>query len=188
MLILSFGPNLQANDTITLKTTYQGRNLFIQNPPVGNGLYFCTIQVLVNDSLLLDSIQTSAYEIDLSWLKINSTVKVRIVHHKECKPKVMNPIICFPERAFKFVSIQADEKKWTITTKGEAKGEKILVEYFHQKQWVLALETGSKGSALLNTYTFDPINLSGQNKIRFKHINGDGFITYSAIAEYYFNK
>src|SRR5688572_15298165 len=89
---------VKANDTITVKHTYQGKNIFIQNPPTKEQNSFCTLKVLVNDSTLLDSIATSAYEIDLSYLKVNTTAKIQIVHHNGCKPRVMLPIICFPSR------------------------------------------------------------------------------------------
>jgi hypothetical protein len=185
LLVLSC---VKASDTITVKHTYQGKNIFIKNPSLKGSGSFCTIKVLVNDSTVLDTIATSAYEINLSYLRVNATAKIQIVHHRECKPLVMLPIICFPSRAFQFSSLNITEKEWGFTTKGEAKNETILVESFRNRTWVLVKELSCKGSALLNNYTFPAQNISGTNKVRIKHVNGDGYITYSKEIEYVFSE
>lgn len=180
--LLVFGA--AAHDTITVKHTYQGKNIFVRNSFVEKKNSFCTLKVLVNDSTVLENVQSAAYEINLSYLPINTTAKIQIIHQEGCKPVVMTPIICFPERAFQFVSLTITEKEWSFTTKGEAKNETIIIEYFKNNNWVQLKEIPCKGSAIINNYTVPPQNISGNNKVRLKHINGDGYITYSKEVEY----
>src|SRR6478736_813022 len=56
---------------LTLSGVYQGKNLYVQNPFTGNMKDFCSNDVYVNDVKVMSNIQSSAYEIDLSNLKLN---------------------------------------------------------------------------------------------------------------------
>jgi hypothetical protein len=79
---------------LTLEGSYQGKNLYIQNPASDkNG--FCTTKVIINDSIALDDsiINSSAFEINLEKLdfKHGDPVKIEIHHDPNCSPKVLNP-------------------------------------------------------------------------------------------------
>ena len=80
---------------VILNGTYQGTNLFVQNPFYENN--FCAVCVAVNDSILIDStqLQVSAFEIDLNrfGLNINDSVTIKIKHHSDCLPKVLNNVV-----------------------------------------------------------------------------------------------
>lgn len=83
------------NNPIILEGTYQGKNLYIQNPLTED--CFCTRYVTVNGVTLLDSndVQKTAFEIDLTSLSLDtgSVVKIEIFHHSDCRPKVLYPEI-----------------------------------------------------------------------------------------------
>ena len=76
---------------LTLSGVYHGKNLYVQNPFTGNMKDFCTNEVYVNDRLVMKDIQSSAYEIDLSHLKEQDPVTIKITHKDDCKPKILNP-------------------------------------------------------------------------------------------------
>jgi capsular polysaccharide biosynthesis protein len=50
---------------ILLEGTYQGKNVYVQNPFASNGVGFCVYEVRVNDQITTDEIGSSAFEVDL---------------------------------------------------------------------------------------------------------------------------
>ena len=80
---------------VILNGTFQGANLYVQNPFSENG--FCALSVFVNDSLYIDSaqLQVNAFEIDLIrfGLIINDPVTIKIKHKGDCIPKVLNSTV-----------------------------------------------------------------------------------------------
>ena len=50
---------------ILLEGTYQGKNVYVQNPFASSGVGFCVYEVRVNDQVTTDEIGSSAFEIDL---------------------------------------------------------------------------------------------------------------------------
>ena len=80
---------------VILNGTFNGANLFVQNPFSENG--FCVLSVTVNDSLFIDStqLQVNAFEIDLIrfGLIINDPVTIKIKHKGDCIPKVLNSTV-----------------------------------------------------------------------------------------------
>lgn len=77
---------------IILEGTYQGKNLYVQNPYFEGG--FCMTEVMVNKLVILDSsqLQVSAIEIKLDSLfsETGDTVVIEISHRANCYPKVLN--------------------------------------------------------------------------------------------------
>ena len=57
--------------TILLEGNYHGRNLYVQNPFASEGVGFCTFEVKVNGQVTTDEINSSAFEIDLSFFQLN---------------------------------------------------------------------------------------------------------------------
>ena len=78
-----------------LEGTFQGKDLFVQNPMTIDG--GCTEYVEVNGIRVLDSIdvQQTAYQIDLKSLDLDTgdVVKIKIYHRSDCKPKLLNPVV-----------------------------------------------------------------------------------------------
>lgn len=85
-------PSSKQVSMIAAEGTYQGKNLYVQNPYTSSG-GFCVTRVMVNEYESTVGIESSAFEIDFQQfqLKIGDAVLVRILHHPGCTPKVLNP-------------------------------------------------------------------------------------------------
>ena len=94
LLLGAFLPGLAAHAaTIVLEGNYQGKNIFVQNPFSEAGVGFCVYQVMVNNKVSTDEINSSAFEIDLGVynFKVGDKVTIKIMHREGCTPKVLNP-------------------------------------------------------------------------------------------------
>jgi hypothetical protein len=160
-------PEIKAQGKIVLEGTYDGQNLYIQNPHISDSGY-CTIKVLVNDSEVPFE-NASAYEIDLRSLHLKEyePVRVEILHHENCKPQVLN-MDRVRRRKLCILSIQLtnDTLKWTVP-KEEAKTI-YLVEQFKWNKWVKVGELIADEDSVEHTYSYRVQLHSGKNKLRVK--------------------
>ena len=176
---------------LTLAGVYQGKNVYVQNPFAGNQKDFCANEVYVNDVKVMSNIQSSAFEIDLSHLKMQEPLTIKITHKDDCKPKILNPQVVKPSTAFQFTSFIVDADHMTFTTKGEKPGAKVVIEHFLYNSWVPLKELSSKGSPIINNYDVKQLGLDvkqkhhcGLNKYRVKYVDSDGQMIYSQIVEF----
>jgi hypothetical protein len=174
---------LQAG-VLTISGVYQGKNLYVQNPFTGNMKDFCTDEVFVNDEKVMAQIKSSAYEIDLSNLKLNDPVTIKITHKDDCKPKVLNPQVIRMSSTFQFAAFNVSNSNLEWSTKGEKTGDKVIVEQFLYNNWVPLKELPAKGSLTNNAYTSDQNHHSGINKYRIKFIEKEGTVFYSKVVEF----
>src|SRR5206468_458769 len=121
-------------------------------PFAGNMKDFCTNEVSVNGVVKMTGIQSSAYEIDLSDLKLMDPVVIKITHKDDCKPKVLNPSVIRPSSTFQFSSFNVDKEHLFWASKGEKPKGKFFVEQFVNTTWVIVKELHGKESPLLNNY------------------------------------
>ncbi len=155
---------------IALEGTYQGKNLYVQNPFAGSGVGFCTYEVTVNGDVTTDEINSSAFEVDLSNfdLKIGDEVVVKIKHKDDCKPKVLNPEVLKPKSTYEIQNIEILEEdsvlKWT--TKGETGQLPFIIQQYRWNKWVRVGEVQGKGNPKKHTYKFKFNPHSGENKFR----------------------
>jgi len=169
---------------IVVAGTYQGKNLYVQNPFTGNLQDFCTVEVYVNNSKSNANLNSSAFEIDLSHLKLNEEVFIKIVHKDDCKPKILNGTVIKSVTNFHFLSFTADDKKLAWTTKSEKLQGKFFVEQFLHNTWVVVSEVASKGGIVQNDYQTTEHNHSGNNKYRVRFREPGGQFFYSKVIEY----
>jgi hypothetical protein len=163
---------------------YQGKNLFVQNPATDpEGTIFCTNDVYVNDVKVMGGITQGAFEVDLSNIRINSQVTVKITHKEGCKPRLLNPQVIKPSSLFHFNSFQVDKEHFIWSTRGEKPKGKYVLEYYMADKWVLVKEIPAKGSIILNNYDTDGV-VTGTNKYRLKFVESDGHVHYSQIVEF----
>jgi len=172
---------------LTLSGVYQGKNPVVQNPPV-SATEFCTQEVYVNETLVMSHLHATMYEIDLTHLKMDEPVTIKIVHKDDCTPKIMNPQVLRVNSLFQFTAFLIDERKMTWATKGEHPGGKMFVEQFVNNQWVVVKEIVGHGSITLNNYSAEESHFSGVNKYRIKFLGKDGIVSYSQPKEYTSNK
>jgi hypothetical protein len=169
---------------LTLSGVYQGKNLYVQNPFTGNMKDFCSNDVYVNDVKMSVNIESSAYEIDLSHLKVNDPVTIKITHKDDCKPKVLNPQVIRASSSFQFSAFTVDKAVVIWATKGEKPRGKFFIEHFVNNTWVIVKEVPGKGSVILNNYDVESHHHSGLNKYRAKYLESDGQVFYSQVFEY----
>jgi len=177
---------------ILIEGTYQGKNVYVQNPFASNGVGFCVYEVRVNDKITTDEIGSSAFEIDLRQfqLKNGDAVSIKIFHKDDCKPKVLNPEVLKPKSTFVTSSITCDGGsemlKWTTTA--ESGKLTYVVEQFRWNKWVKVGEVEGTGTAGPNTYQFKVVLHSGENQFRVKQVDYSGQARTSPVAKVTSNK
>jgi hypothetical protein len=158
--------------TILLEGNYHGKNLYVQNPFASEGVGFCTFEVKVNGQVSTDEINSSAFEIDLSFfqLELGSAVEIRISHKDDCKPKVVNPEVLKPMSTFEVASIGISKSGLLeMTTTNETGKLPYIIEQFRWNKWVEVGEFEGKGSPEKNTYEIQLTTIhNGQNRFRVK--------------------
>jgi len=173
-LFFIFG-NLFAEEFV-LKGNYYGFNLHVLNPSMGDG--FCVTGVLVNNNSTQDEINSNAFEIDLSQLKlkIGDPVIVVIKHKKGCTPEVVNPKALQPSENVSFISPKADKTGkliWGI--KGNLMDEPLIIEQYRWNKWLKIGELASGDTVRRNFYSFEFVPHTGLNQFRilFNDVNGN---------------
>lgn len=155
--------------TLSIEGSYQGKNLFVQNPEDAEGFGFCITKVTVNGDVLPTSINRSAFEINFSLfnLKVGDPVFIVLEHNDDCSPKVLNPEVLLPKSTFVLQSLKADNTglvKWETT---EEDGKlPFVIEQFRWNKWVAVGEVQGSGNPELTSYEFQIIPHSGVNEVR----------------------
>ncbi len=168
---------------IELEGTYQGKNIYVQNPASGTTSY-CTEKVLVNGKEIAVS-NSSAYEIKLDSLgfKPEDTIKIEIFHKVDCKPKVITQNYT-PKGNFDLVSISVDSSAilhWI--SKNEINKLTYIIEQFCWNKWMKVGEVDGIGGIQENVYSFQTQPHSGKNQFRVKQV-ASGKPRISKIAEF----
>ena len=176
LLLFSYSPTCYSQ-SIVMNGTYQGKNLYIQNPYTGQSKDFCTQKVLVNGKEIVFE-NADAYEIkmDSMGFKIGDTVRVEIFHKADCLPKILGDCIdCGMKPTFDLVSISIDSNAvlhWT--SKNEIGKLPFVIEQFRWNKWIKIGEVDGKGGAQQNEYSFQTIPHSGKNQFRIKQVDHSG--------------
>lgn len=167
---LSCALMLQAG-VIVLEGTYQGKNLFVQNPFSEAGVGFCVYEVTVNDQIATDEINSNAFEIDMRnfALEQGDKVTVKINHKDGCTPLVLNPEVLKPKSTFDIVrqEISADGT-YNWTTSNETGELPFVVEQKRWNKWVKVGEVMGKGTPGEHSYSFKVTPHSGENTFRVR--------------------
>lgn len=167
ILSLLFVFNLHAK--LSVEGSYQGKNLYIQNPQSDDGFGFCVTKVTVNNNILPGGTGRSAFEIDFSVFNLNigDKVFIEIEHEEGCTPKILNPEVLLPKSTFNVSELSVSKDgtvKWTTT---DEDGElPFVIEQFRWNKWVNSGEVKGAGTAGPNSYEFKVEPYSGENKVR----------------------
>jgi hypothetical protein len=175
---LVFSSNLSAG-TVTVEGTYQGKNLYVQNPFAEGGVGFCVFEVLVNGKPTTDEVNSSSFEIDLAALKLSlgEKVVVKLNSKGECKAKIVNPEDLKVRSTCEIVAQSAKVNKdgtFSWSTKGEAGKLPFIVEQYRWNKWVKVDEIEGKGRMEGAFYSVKYTPHSGENKIRIKQVDVNG--------------
>lgn len=166
--------------TLTVEGSYQGKNIYIQNPFVNNGVGFCAFEVIVNDKTTTDEVNSSSFEVDLSALKLSlgERVVIKVKYKDDCKPRVVNPEDLKVKSTYELVpkTLMYDAKEGIIkwTTKGETGKLPFIVEQYRWNKWVKVDEVEGKGRIEGAFYSVKYKPHSGENKIRVKQVDVNG--------------
>lgn len=169
-------------DEIELSGMYQGKNIYVQNPSVSGNQDFCTEEVFVNGTKKMSKIQSSAFEIDLSFLSINDSVHIRITFKEDCAPKVLNASALRPSTTFYFKTfvVKEDQVQWTTT--GEKAQYIYYLEQWKNNNWNVVKSLNAKGAG---AYQLPVAHEAKANRYRVRVQDQDTHkIYYSESTDY----
>lgn len=176
LLILNF-LSAVSYAALSIEGSYQGKNLYIQNPMDDDGFGYCATKVTVNGDIMPGGTNMGAFEIDFSMfnIAIGDPVFIVIEHNDGCKPKILNPEVLLPRSTFKITSIEVTTNGMlTWKTVDEHGKLPYFIEQYRWNKWVTIGEVGGKGNVGANTYEFQVTPHSGENKIRVVQVDHSG--------------
>lgn len=162
---------------LSIGGTYQGKNLYIQNPKDDEGFGFCATKVTVNGDIMPGGTASGAFEIDFSSfnIRVGEPVFIEIEHHEGCKPKILNPEVLLPRSTYKVTSISVDNNgKLVWVTTGEKGKLPYIIEQYRWNKWVAIGEVEGIGTDGSHKYEFSVTPHSGENKVRVVQIDHSG--------------
>jgi hypothetical protein len=162
---------------LSIEGSYQGKNLYVQNPEDGDGFGFCATKVTVNGDVMPGGCASSAFEIDFSLfnIEIGEPVFIVIEHNDGCKPKILNPEVLLPRSTFNTVEIKvAPNGMLTWKTSNEQGKLPYIIEQYRWNKWVQVGEVQGKGTPGTNSYEFQVAPHSGENTVRVVQIDHSG--------------
>ncbi len=176
---------------IILEGKYQQRNIFIAQALGAEGFGFCAYEIRVNGNLIIDEINSSAFEIDLSSfnLELGQDITIEIKHKNGCAPKVLNPGGLKPKPTFETVDIKIGEDQileWI--TKNETGSLPFIVQQYKWNKWIDVGEVQGVGMTSISNYAFHVDFTSEINKFRVIQVDPEGKIKKSTAVEIESNK
>jgi hypothetical protein len=178
---LSFGANL------SIEGTYQGKNVYIQNPLDDDGFGYCATKVTVNGDIMPGGTSNGVFEIPFSIFNIGLGEPIFIVieHSDGCKPKILNPEVLLPRSTFVVNTINVESSgKLNWSTTGEKGKLPYIVEQFRWNKWVVIGEVQGKNKPGVNEYEFLVTPHSGKNKVRISQVDHSGEKRSSKTVEF----
>ena len=184
-ILIQMIPVIALAEDFIVTGEYQGKNVYIQNPLSNDNINFCTEYVYLNDQVVISFPKTSAFEIKLEHLHLGDPLVIRVIHKKDCKPKIINPQVIRSKSKFHFLSINANENEINWMTTGEYSNGIFYVEKYSGNEWLEDKTVYGRGNIDNNQYSISPNYFAGENKIRIKYTTEHGNIFYSKVFEHY---
>ncbi|MCT4559980.1 MAG: hypothetical protein N4A41_01260 [Crocinitomicaceae bacterium] len=178
---------IQSFAQLSVQGTYQGKNLYIQNPIDEDGFGFCATKVTVNGDIMPGGTSQPAFEIDFAMfnIAIGEPVFIVIEHNDGCRPKILNPEVLLPRSTYEVKNIKISETgRLTWTTSGEKGKLPFVIEQYRWNKWVAVGEVQGKGTESENTYEFQVTPHSGENRIRVAQFDHTGKGRYSTEVKF----
>jgi hypothetical protein len=176
LLILSLMSTVSYG-ALSIEGSYQGKNLYVQNPMDDEGFGYCATKVTVNGDIMPGGTNMGAFEIDFSMfnIAIGEPVFIVIEHNDGCKPKILNPEVLLPRSTFKVSSITVSNNGVLVWKTTEERGKlPYTIEQYRWNKWVSVGEVQGKGNVGSNVYEFQVAPHSGENKIRVVQVDHSG--------------
>ena len=169
------------SQNIDLRGTYQGENLYVQNPFASSGVGFCIYEVTVNGMTTTDEINSSAFEIDLTvfGFEIGEEISISVKCKENCSARVLNPDVLRPRATFEIVTLKIEGSNVVWTTRNESGTIPFHVEQFKWNKWVTVGEVAGKGNWAENSYSAPVRFHSGENRFRIRQTDSRNDSKYS---------
>jgi len=177
ILLTFLSGSLLFGASLSIEGTYQGKNLYVQNPMDDDGFGYCATKVTVNGDIMPGGTNMGAFEIDFANfnIAIGETVFIVIEHNDGCKPKILNPEVLLPRSTFVVTGITVSNAgKLTWQTTGEQGKLPYIIEQYRWNKWVTVGEVQGKGTPGANSYEFNVTPHSGENTVRIVQIDHSG--------------
>lgn len=177
LFLLMIFANVAAFAALSVEGTYQGKNLYVQNPMDDEGFGYCATKVTVNGDIMPGGTNTGAFEIDFALfnIEIGEPVFIVIEHNDGCKPKILNPEVLLPRSTFVVVNMNiSNDGKLKWSTKSEQGKLPFFVEQYRWNKWVTIGEVEGKGNGQENSYEFSVTPHSGENTVRIVQVDHSG--------------
>lgn len=181
-LVLAFVASASAQQEMVVEGTFQGQNLYVQNPFAASGVGFCVINVTVNGQQSVDEINSSAFEIDFSSYQLvkGAAVKVVIEYKDGCMPNVLNKDVLRPTSTYVITSMNVTpEGLFTFSTTNESGKLPFVIEQYRWNKWIKVGTIKGKGTSGKNEYSIKLKPHSGKNTFRIKQIDHSKTPRYS---------
>jgi hypothetical protein len=166
-----------AQAALSIEGSYQGKNLYVQNPEDGDGFGFCATKVTVNGDVMPGGCSSNAFEIDFSLfnIEIGEPVFIVIEHSEGCKPKILNPEVLLPKSTFNTVEISVTNTGMLSWKTSNERGKlPFYIEQYRWNKWVQVGEVQGKGTTGINAYEFQIAPHSGENTVRVVQVDHSG--------------
>lgn len=164
--------------TLTVDGQYQGQDLYVQNSYAADGVGFCAFEVLVNDEVTSDEVNSSAFVVDLSLFafSIGDPVSVIIRTKSDCDVRIINPQALEPQSTciYSYIGVDLDGKTLNWKTKEESGKLDFVVEQFRWNKWIEVGRVAGKGQAEEQGYAADISTQHGENRFRVKQVDARG--------------
>jgi hypothetical protein len=178
---------LSAFAALSIEGTYQGKNLYIQNPRDEDGFGYCATKVTVNGDIMPGGTSQAAFGIDFAQFNIalGEPVFIVIEHNDGCRPKILNPEVLLPKSTFIIRTIKvANEGKISWIAAAEKGKLPYVIEQYRWNKWVAVGEVQGKGTASPNTYEFQVTPHYGENILRVVQFDHSGKGRYSTEVKF----
>lgn len=176
--ILTIASHFIHAGVLSVEGTYQGKNLYIQNPLDDEGFGYCVTKVTVNGDILIGETNNRTFEVDFADFNIGLGEPVFIVieSNEGCTPKILNPEVLLPKSTYQVESINVSKNgllEWT--TNNEQGKLPFIIEQYRWNKWIRIGEIQGKGrEKIKNSYVFQINPHSGENTIRVVQIDHSG--------------
>ncbi|QSE96830.1 hypothetical protein [Fulvivirga lutea] len=163
-ILLCLSPLTSKAGELLITGTYQGKDIYVQNPYDKENKKFCTTAVFVNGIKVFDNPSITAFKIDLSGFSKDEQVTIKLEYTGNCTPTIVNPDALVSKGTFQFTNINSDNNSVTWSVVGEVKGgEYYLYHKLANKDFIVYDTIPSRGGDGLISYSRQPIHKQGEN-------------------------
>lgn len=169
-----------AQASLTVEGTYQGKNIYVQNPYNDDTESYCVTEVRVNGEDLGANINSAAFEIKLNrlGLELGDPVKIEISHHDDCRPKILGNSLTHVNRTLRIEP--ASLKNGILRWKEDTDLRSYRIEQYRWNKWVkVDVTINNPDDEGYYSAVLDGDLHSGTNTFRVAAENGNGIKAFS---------